>query len=83
MYNLPIHNDSGFRLVLHKVPAAEGRDDPTIENLKQEPIVNLLGRSTIKRNLEITMYNVHIEQAYWSFVGVVIWKILLVQVESI
>jgi len=26
---------------------------------------------------------VHFEQAYWSFVAVVIWKILLVQVESI
>jgi len=55
----------------------------SIENLKQEPIVSLLRRSTIKRNLEITMYYVRFEHAHGSFVAVVIWKILLVQVDLI
>merc|ERR1711933_439110 len=49
----------------------------------QEPIVSLLRRSTIKRNLEITIYYVHFVLVHGSFVAVVIWKILLVQVDLI
>ena len=65
------------------VDLVQGCEDPSIKNLKQEPIVSLLRRSTIKRNLEITMYYVHFVLVHGSFVAVVIWKILLVQVESI